>query len=125
MKHVSVVELLAPVAVQTEMTRQEKLLHWASIVRAYPGDLALYHNLEYLAPTALEGAQVVSIDRTAFGLAAGNSVFNRAGLPGRTTIAGIMRFFGLTQAQLHEFSCDCGGAIDNDEMASRIEHLAK
>jgi hypothetical protein len=35
-----------------------------------------------------------------------------------------MHFFELSQHELHEFSCDCGGVITNDEMAKRINTLA-
>ena len=122
MKHVEIRELVT--AVPIPMTRREKFRHWANLVRAYPGGLALYHRLEYYRPSDLRDAAVSASDRSAFGLAANDPTFQREGLKAETNLIGIMSFFALTQSQLHEFSCDCGGCIGNDAMADRIEKLA-
>jgi hypothetical protein len=72
-------------------------------------------------------------NETAFGIAMMDPVFSDLGLKGAPhilpgqetgTIRQAMDFFELTQAQLHEFSCDCGGRIDNEMMATRIEGIA-
>jgi RimJ/RimL family protein N-acetyltransferase len=60
---------------------------------------------------------------TALGAAVRDPEFQKQGIG--TTIHDVMKFFGLTQQQLHEFSCDCGGAISNDQQARRIEGLAR
>jgi hypothetical protein len=46
------------------------------------------------------------------------------GLPREASLIQLMGFFQLTQAQLHEFSCDCGGIITREDIADRIERLA-
>lgn len=109
------------------MTRREKLYHWASIVRDHPcGTLALMHNLEFVPRFDLDHARIVDIlpPYTAMSIAVRDPLFVSLGLSRETTIGGLMNFMALTQHELHEFSCDCGGAIDNREQARRIEHLA-
>jgi len=129
MKHVDISEVTATAApVMIRMTRREKLLRWAKLVREYSRQLYLYHRLEYWDsfqlsnPTNLRTVDSMS-RQNAFSLAYADPVLAAEGLKG-DSIAGVMGFMELTQAQLHEFSCDCGGAIDNDEMARRIEKLA-
>jgi hypothetical protein len=34
------------------------------------------------------------------------------------------RFFDLSREELADFSCVCGGSINNNEMADRIERIA-
>jgi hypothetical protein len=41
-----------------------------------------------------------------------------------TTLGAVARFMELDRADLHEFSCDCGGRIRNADMARRIENIA-
>jgi hypothetical protein len=60
---------------------------------------------------------------TALGTAARDPEFKKQGIG--TTVHDVMKFFGLTQKQLHEFSCDCGGAISKEQQAHRIEGLAR
>jgi hypothetical protein len=52
-------------------------------------------------------------------------VFKSVGLNGPATVQGAMNFFELTQDELHEFSCDCGGRISNSMMADRITAIAE
>lgn len=103
------------------MTRQEKLLRWAKLVRKAPFQMQLYH--------LLENEPLDKLDRmhchtgTAFALAVADPIFRDAGLKDGY-IGGIMRFFELSKNELHEFSCNCGGDIDNARMAARIEAIA-
>lgn len=103
------------------MTRREKLLRFAEIVRAASKDFLIFSNLERYTPLQLANA---SDHRSAFAAAAADNILKDAGLTGQTA-ADAMKFFELDQTELHAFSCDCGGAISNTDMAYRIETLAQ
>jgi hypothetical protein len=60
-----------------------------------------------------------------FAIASTDPVFNQDGLPHGANLPTFMGYFEITQRQLHEFSCDCGGHISNEEMSRRIERLAQ
>ena len=121
MKHVSAEELVSSVPV---MTRTAKLQRWAEIVRAYDGRLVLLHNLEYESIEYIRSLEV-KYTITAMGLAAADPVLNAAGLSPDATIYDVMKFFEISQLELHAFSCDCGGYLDNANQAYRIERLIK
>lgn len=108
------------------MTRREKLLRWAKLVRESTKDYHIYHGLEYQSPEALRQMYVQKDHPTAFALALNDPILQDAGFDSTKTvsIADTMQFFELSQEQLHEFSCDCGGSISNRQMADRIEKLA-
>jgi hypothetical protein len=118
------------------MTRRQKLLRLAEVVRAHHGPLYIFHNLEHWhrsdlenQPATLEASYLDSYGMhtmpTAFALAAADPVLAGAGYTSGATIAETMRFFELSQHELHEFSCNCGGEITSDVMASRIDYLAR
>jgi hypothetical protein len=122
MKHVDVNELVTAIPVPApEMTRTEKLLRWAKIVRT-GYNLSLYHDLEHKSKEHLK-TMTVTEHPTALGSATRDPEFQKQGIG--TTVHDVMKFFDLTQKQLHEFSCDCGGAISNEQQAHRIERLAQ
>lgn len=103
----------------TTMTRREKLLRWAEIVRKHPVNLRLYSNLEHVRDRT-----VIGIDpSSAFGLAAQDPVLKDAGLKAGS-VQDVEKFFELSLSDLHAFSCDCGGAISNKNAADRIAALA-
>jgi hypothetical protein len=102
------------------MTRPEKLLRFAAIVRSAKQHFHLYHNLEGYHPEQLGS---IGINGSAFDAAAADPILRDAGAD-LHTVADAQRFFELSQHELHEFSCDCGGAITNNDMADRIEKLA-
>lgn len=102
------------------MTRREKLLRFAEIVRAAGRNFMIWNNLEYMSPAQLSQCYHPA---SAFAAAAADSTLRNAGLTGQTA-ADAMRFFELSQDDLHAFSCDCGGAITNEDMAHRIERIA-
>jgi hypothetical protein len=107
------------------MTRREKLLRWAQIIRNTPASMHLYHGLEYQTPAFLDTMEITAGQNTAFALAAQDPILTDAGLPKTGgSIGDTMRFFELSQAELHEFSCDCGGSITNEAMADRLEKIA-
>lgn len=110
-----------PTAEAKAMTRQEKLLRWAELVRAVSHQLYIFSNLERWNPGDLAAA---TQPESAFQIAADDPVFRAAGLNGNTPAA-AMNFFELSLRDLHEFSCDCGGHISNEAMASRIASIAK
>jgi len=102
------------------MTRREKLMRFAQVVRSRQNSFILYHGLETYTPEQL---RCFGIYGTAFQAAASDPILHDAGLIGES-VADAQRFFELSQHELHEFSCDCGGAISNDDMANRIENIA-
>jgi len=103
------------------MTRREKLMRFASLVRASPAArLYMFSNLEHMHPSELTGLRHPV---SAFALAAADGIFKDAGLAS-DTVLDAQKFFELTRAELHEFSCDCGGQITNRDMADRIERIA-
>ena len=102
-------------------TRTVQLRLWANLVRSCPHTLRLMHGIEYVRADDLKMIAIYASDETAFALAIKSNLF---GLKNPSTLADIMKHFKLTQAQLHSFSCDCGGAISKDDMAQRIERLA-
>jgi hypothetical protein len=101
------------------MTRSEKLERWATLIEAYPHLVALFDRLEHMRPIDRERAQVTG---SAFSLAARDPVLKDAGLAGGT-VGDVKKFFELSDDELHAFSCNCGGGIDNFEMARRIRLL--
>jgi len=102
------------------MTRRDKLLRFAAIVGSQARNFGLYHNLEGYTPEQL---QRIGINGSAFEAAAADPILRDAGADIHT-VADAQRFFELSQHELHEFSCDCGGAITNLDMANRIESIA-
>lgn len=117
-------------AVPIPMTRREKLMAWARLIRSAPGSLYLFHGLEHWRPYDLAvpfqyyfSRAGMPVPLSAFSIAAADATFREQGFKGESP-AEVMQFFELTQAQLHEFSCDCGGHISNEEQARRIERLA-
>lgn len=102
------------------MTRKEKLLRWAAIIRKCNIALRLYHNLEHL-PDSTYGT--LDAPDTAFAIAAADPIFKDAGLKSASVGDG-KKFFELSRSELHEFSCDCGGRISNTDMATRLEKIA-
>jgi hypothetical protein len=108
------------------MTRKEKLLRFAWIVRNHGEKFVIFHGIEYEPQQALDQ---IYHPQSAFAAAGRDPVLQQAGLkadlPGdNVSIGGAQRFFELSQHDLHEFSCDCGGVISNEEMARRIESIA-
>lgn len=111
------------------MNRTQRLRHWASLVRPHRGPLLIFHNLEFwdkyqlaaTSPTVMAAYN----NLTAFALAENDPSFQAQGLGLGSTFKQHMDFFELSQMELHAFSCDCGGMISNQQMADRIERLAK
>lgn len=123
--------IASAVPIPVKMTRREKLLRWANLIReSRVGNLVIYHGLEYWDQARLDNSRPgMESYPSAFTLAAADPQFREQGLIGTPagdppSIGDTMRFFELTQPQLHEFSCDCGGVITNEAMAQRIERLA-
>lgn len=127
MKHVDIEEMVTaavPVPVVAKMTRAEKLNRWADLVRNYQGgELQIFHNLEYWPDYAMRETQFGPMSLSAFGVAVADAAFREQGLPNPANLVDIMHFFDIDQAQLHEFSCDCGGYISNRQQADQIANL--
>lgn len=126
-------EATAMALAKQPMTRRDRLLHWSALIRKTPAPMMLYHLLEQWTSGQLAhecpATHPSHYQPNAFTVASGDSVLREAGLGSdkpepAITFQDHMEFFGVNQAQLHEFSCNCGGAIGNDVMADRIERLA-
>ena len=102
------------------MTRREKLLRFAMIVRTSQRNFVIFHHLEYMTEPQLRDAYH---PESAFAAAAADPILSDAGLAS-DRVGEAQRFFELSKNDLHEFSCDCGGVIRNDTMADRIEAVA-
>lgn len=123
MKHVDIQDIATTAApVMLRMTQREKLYRWAELIRHMSHEVLIYHKLEHWHPDNLADPHFGN-PRDAFTVALHDPVLQAEGLTGNS-IADVQKFMGLTQAELHEFSCDCGGYLDNDEVARRIEQLA-
>jgi hypothetical protein len=127
MKHLDI-ETLNVVAVSVEapqrMNGKERRLRWAYLVRMTRNPyLTLFHELERFTRHDLGLLPIHSVGPSAFSIACSDPILQREGLKPNANVLEIMSFFEITQHQLHEFSCDCGGSIDNDEMAYRIASL--
>src|SRR5258708_9876037 len=102
------------------MTRREKLLRFAMIVRTSRRNFVIFHHLEYMTEPQLRDAYH---PESAFAAAAADPILSDAGLASDRVVE-AQRFFELSNNDLHEFSCDCGGGIRNHTMADPLEALA-
>lgn len=103
------------------MTRREKLLRWAKLIKEVPLKLRLYTGLEYVT---MEDLNHTADDGTAFALAAADPIFKDAGL-GSNSVGDGIRFFELDRDEMHHLSCDCCGDITNAVMAKRVEEIVQ
>ena len=90
MKIVDIQEMEAS-AEPVRMTRREKLMRWARLVRetAHP-HLHIYHGLEYMSRDRLREVSIEEDMPTAFGVAAADPQFQAEGFGPRNTILGTM-----------------------------------
>jgi hypothetical protein len=123
MKHVEISDLIS--AVPVRMTRKEKLLRWAKLIRDQKCALALYSNLEHMSTYQLQVTMVTAYGPSAFSIAVVDPEFAAQGLRPESSVRDVLTFFEMTVNEAHVFSCDCGGYIDNKEQARRIEGLAR
>lgn len=116
-----------------KMTKKEKLLLLAGLVRACNRRLALASGLESWEELTMKRIPVSYWGMSAFSLAQADPVLQQEGFkssgtaernPSDASFHDATKFFELTRDEMHEFSCDCGGAIGNAEMADRIERIA-
>jgi hypothetical protein len=114
-----VANLSVPIPIVEPMTRQAKLQRLADIARKnFP--TRIYHQLEHYPDEAYDEMGTTG---SVFHLAKNDPVLRAAGYVGET-LGDAKRFFELTRHDLHEFSCDCGGEVTNQDMADRIEKIA-
>jgi len=109
------------------LDRRGKLLRWAELVKGTPRVLALFDMLENKTQSWRKStvAQTALGDfATAMTVATRDPVLNAAGLAPNASIQGLMDFFEILPADLHAFSCNCGGEIDNQSQAEGIARLA-
>lgn len=102
------------------MTKRDKLYRLASILRAATHQVFIFHGVEYMS---LAERRMATHPYSAFALAAADAVLKDAGMTGDSVAEGV-RFFQLSKDDLHAFSCDCGGHMTNEQMASRVEAIA-
>ena len=85
-----------------------------------PCPLYLFNNLEYRDAGEWK---YLSHAASPFALAAQDNILYVAGLRSGS-VGDAQEFFELSRQELAEFSSVCGGSINNNEMAERIERLA-
>lgn len=102
------------------MSRRDKLNRLADLVERFGGDVFIFHQLEYMNEAQMAGTHH---PMSAFSIAAADPMLSAEGLKGGSVLD-AKQFFELSAAEMHEFSCDCGGAIDNQNMVSRIRGIA-
>lgn len=125
MKHVPINEIAETATVlPVKLSKKEKLVRWANLIRCSHARLVLFHNLEHYSYHELRAVPIHTCGPNAFEIATRDNVFRTAGLKHDANLVEVIGFFELTQNEVHEFSCDCGGAIDKTEMAERIEGIA-
>ena len=102
-------------------TKPQRLQRFANVIRSGPRVSLSLHQ------SGIPRCRRMEISRaplsTAFALAAKDSVLHDAGLTG-DSVGDAHRFFDLSRQELADFSCACGGSINNNEMADRIERIA-
>ena len=103
------------------VTKRQRLQRFANVIRSGPPvPLHLFINLEYRDAGEWD---YLAHPSSAFALAAKDSLLQDAGLTG-DSVGDAHRFFDLSREELADFSCVCGGSINNNEMANRIERIA-
>jgi hypothetical protein len=103
------------------ITKRQRLQRFANVIRSGPRvPLHLFINLEYRDAGEWK---YLAHPSSAFAFAAKDSVLHDAGLTG-DSVGDARRFFDLSREELADFSCVCGGSINNNEMADRIERIA-
>lgn len=122
-----VLSLSMPIPIVEPMTKRAKLQRLAKLARSQSGwwkssaAFRIYHTLENYTDQDYDS---ISTGGSVFALANADPVLTEAGYTG-TSLGDAKRFFELSREDLHEFSCDCGGAISNRDMADRIEKIAR
>lgn len=112
--------LLQPIS-PAVMTRKDKLLWLAMLIRtSHRPCFYLFHLLEEESDSGLMKQRH---PMSAFAMAAADPTFKAAGLKGDNAWL-AKQFFELTKDELHDFSCNCTGELDNEMMARRIEAIA-
>jgi len=124
MKHVSVEHLLlVPEPEPVVMTRQEKLTHWAQLLRA-SRQVALFHGLEFVRNEDLCHVSPAMYPLNVFSLAMQDETLNKQGLRPNANLTEVLSFFDITIEQAHRFACNCYGVRTNEDMALAINDLA-
>lgn len=120
-KHLSTEELANLSVELPTMSRAEKLMRWADVLRERKGRVYMASNLEHMLPDARNSLQHEFFPWT---IASNDPILKDAGLAG-PTYGDAKKFFELTDADIHAFTCNCGGEITRDSMANRIEVIAR
>ena len=103
------------------LTKRQRLQRFADVIRSGPPGLVhLFINLEHRDAGEWK---YLSHPGSPFARAAQDNVLYAGGLRSGS-VSDAQRFFELSREELAEFSCVCGGSIDNRDMAERIERLA-
>jgi hypothetical protein len=105
------------------MSRREKLLRWAQVLRNTPElpVAVMYKGLERMDPKEWDA---LSIRVGALTLALEDPILKAEGLGGET-FADAMRFFELTQDDMWAFYEEHGFYLKHDQMAYRLERTAE
>src|SRR5882757_115360 len=118
MKHVDILELERtgqPIPIKVAVllnTRKERLTYLAKLVAEKGSDpMELFHDLEYHSKEGLDRYRISEMPSYGYGeslfrLAEGDPNLKAGGIG--ETVGSLMDYFQLSNAELHEFSCDCG-----------------
>jgi hypothetical protein len=115
------------IATTITVSRKDKLLRWARLIRESATDLIIYHELEYWPPQRRKESlrAMAPGHQSAFTLAAQDPIFAAMGLTSDPSLNDVTKFFELSEEEVHAFSCDCGGHLSREQMATRVEHMAR
>lgn len=124
MEHKTLAELeRAAETIPIPLTRKERLQRWAAaLAKLGPAHLSSLLRTEYVAPEAL--AQVRA-ENSPLSVAAEDPALRVAGLK-NDTFGEAMRFFELSEHELHRIVCYChyGETMSAEEAAHRVRTMA-
>jgi hypothetical protein len=110
-----------PIAnLQTSVSKKARLTRLTYLIRIALHPIYIFDGLERYSNTEL---YAIFHPKSAFALAASDPLLRDIGLKDGT-VGTAKEFFSLTDQELQQFSCDCGGDISNEDMIRRIENIA-
>lgn len=121
MTEAKVLAQLEAVKKSLPMSRYDKLMHFAAIVRKYNAYFYLHYDF-HLERRPEKQIRRLPVHHTLLGLAASDPVFKEAGLSG-DTYGDVMDFLEIRRYGLHTFACGCH-LHDQNTCVEQIEWLA-
>jgi len=116
--------LTVPVAiVGRDMSRKEKLGHWATLLERHRGPLKPLGGIEFLSVDKRRGLRG---DNSPLAVAYSDPVCRAHGLKSDRLDDG-MAFFELSDGEAHRLLCECyyGGRMSSKDLAGRLRYAAR